>query len=89
MTKPVIKPTNYIGCLNADYDDAYIAAHRKQPGDYERIANFIRRIAIGCKNHDATSCEFGNEFAPAVEKYLRECFQENANNEPHDCRRPG
>jgi len=80
------KPTNYIGCLNADYDDAYMAAHKPHI-DYERIANCIRRMAIGCKNHATTSCGFGNEFAPKVEKYLRECFHENAG-ELHDYRHP-
>jgi hypothetical protein len=40
------------------------------------ISNRIRIIAIGCKNTDVFSCEFGNEFAPRVREYLVECFGE-------------
>ena len=42
--------------------------------EFTVIANRIRILAIGCKNRDALSCEFGNEFTPRVEAYLRECF---------------
>ena len=31
-------------------------------------------MTLGCKNLDVLSCEFGNEFAPRDEAYLRECF---------------
>ena len=42
--------------------------------EFTVIANRIRILTIGCKNRDVLSCEFGNEFAPKVEAYLRECF---------------
>ena len=46
--------------------------------DYTLIANKIRILALGCKSKDSFSCEFGNEFAPKVEDYLRECFPANS-----------
>ena len=42
------------------------------------ISNRIRIIALGCKNKDAFSCDFGNEFAPKVREYLVECFGEES-----------
>ena len=45
--------------------------------DFTLIANRIRILAIDCKSTDTLSCEFGNEFAPKVEEYLRECFSPN------------
>jgi hypothetical protein len=52
--------------------------------DFTLIANRIRILALGCKNNDALSCEFGNEFAPKVEDYLRECFAVNDKHEAED-----
>ena len=40
------------------------------------MANRIRILAFSCKSREVFSCEFGNEFAPKVEDYLRECFGE-------------
>lgn len=45
--------------------------------DIRVIANQIRILAIGCKSSDAMSCEFGNEFTPKVEEYLRELSYEH------------
>ena len=45
--------------------------------DFTLIANKIRILAIDCKDRDTLSCAFGNEFAPKVEKYLRELFESN------------
>ena len=41
---------------------------------YTLAANIIRIMTLGCKSKDVMSCEFGNEFAPRVEEYLREVF---------------
>jgi hypothetical protein len=49
----------------------------KDEPDYTLIANRIRILALHCKNRDTLSCEFGNEFAPKVEDYLRECFEDD------------
>ena len=40
--------------------------------DVKYHADRIRILAIGCKNHDVMSCEFGNEFGDKVEEYIRE-----------------
>lgn len=48
----------------------------KQP-DFVEMSRRIRIFALHCKNKDACSCEFGNEFAPMVEGYLRECWEAN------------
>lgn len=45
-----------------------------RPTDLTLIANRVRILAIDCKSRDTFSCEFGNEFAPKVKDYLRECF---------------
>ena len=58
--------------------------HQQEPKDGERVSGTpdfvemsrrIRMFALHCKNKDAFSCEFGNEFAPKVEEYLRECWR--------------
>lgn len=41
---------------------------------YKLAANRIRIMTFGCESKDVMSCEFGNEFAPRVEEYLREVF---------------
>ena len=41
---------------------------------YKLVADIIRIITFDCKSKDVMSCEFGNEFAPRVEEYLREVF---------------
>ena len=46
------------------------------------ISNHIRMIALGCKNRDTFTAEFGNEFSAKVEKYLIECFGEGVNGHP-------
>ena len=46
----------------------------------EGMANRIRIMAFMCESKDVMSCEFGNEFATKVEKYLLECLGEE---EPH------
>ena len=38
---------------------------------FATIADRIRIIALGCS---VLNCQLGNEFAPRVESYLRECF---------------
>jgi len=43
--------------------------------DVVEMARIIRILAMGCKDKDVFSCAFGNEFAPKVEDYLRECLQ--------------
>ena len=43
--------------------------------DFVEMSRRIRMFALLCKNKDAFSCEFGNEFAPKVEEYLRECWR--------------
>jgi len=48
-------------------DDLYC----KECVDYKEISEEIRRIAINAPNRDVMSCEFGNWFAPAIEKYLK------------------
>jgi hypothetical protein len=40
--------------------------------DITRLANKIRIMAFQCKSKDVLSCEFGNEFAARVEKFLEE-----------------
>ena len=45
--------------------------------DVEEMARIIRIMALWCKDKDVLSCVFGNEFAPKVEEYLRECLGEN------------
>ena len=55
-------------CSGSDYFPA------QNLSEFTVMANRIRIIALGCKNRDVLSCEFGNEFAPRVEAYLRECF---------------
>lgn len=50
-------------------------AEKSEAIDFTIIANNIRILAIDCKSRDTLSCEFGNEFAPKVEAYLRKCFE--------------
>ena len=45
--------------------------------DVEEMSRIIRIMAMGCKDKDVFSCAFGNEFAPKVEEYLRECLGAN------------
>ena len=52
-------------------------AEEREGDKYTLIANRIRILTFGCKNQDPLSSEFGNEFAPKVEEYLREAFPDN------------
>jgi len=45
--------------------------------DVVEMSRIIRILAMGCEDKDVLSCAFGNEFAPKVEEYLRECLGEN------------
>ena len=50
-------------------------AEMKEETSFQEIAMHIRMMSRFCRSGDVMTCEFGNDFTPRVEEYLRDCFE--------------